>query len=142
MKKFFVFALILGTGWAGYDYASASWNWMRFQNEVDALLQTPNVLNPRNLTTILTAKAETLGFELHPEDIHVRIGATDRDTTISGRVAGRGLQSENRTLRFDLVMSRSVIGREKIYTLERVRTYTARLSPAPRENSDLKGVLD
>jgi hypothetical protein len=142
MKKFLVLGLVLAAGWFGYHYISATWNWMQFQGEVDGLLEAPQGLNPKYLSEKLQTKAVALGFDLDPDDLHIRIASADKETTLSGRVAGRGLRAENRSIRLDLVMTRRLPLGEKSYSLERERTFTARLTPSPRENSDVKGAFD
>ena len=140
MKKLVIFSVILAAGWVVSQFVLASWDWMRFQQEIDAILQTPRALNSRNLTDILLKKGDAYGFDLDPQDIEIEIYSSDKETTISKRVGGRGLDAETRVLTLEVRLGRPVLWTYRDYALEREVTFTVRLSPsrtAPSELDDL-----
>jgi len=130
MKKLVIFSLILAGGWVGFQFFMATWDWMRFQQEIDAILQTPRALNSSNLTEMLLKNADVYGFDLDPQDIEIDIYSSDKETTISKRVGGRGLDAKTRVLTLEAFLGRPVLWTYLDYALEREVTFTVRLSPS------------
>ena len=128
MKKILILGLLLFAGWAGYSYFSAYMNWVQFSNEVDSFLQEPRALSEENLPPLILNKAKQFGINLDPKDIDVQISATDKETTISGLIGNKGLKAENRIISLHIRATQTILGTTKSYTLDRKRTFTARIN--------------
>lgn len=127
-KSILIITLILG--WLGFSYVSAAWTRMQFTEEVDSLLASPRELSEANLIPMILNKAQPLGIELRPEDIQVRIGPVDRETTTSRLLENKGFKADVRMLTLHIQYGQSFLGTSRLHTLDRERTFTAEITPA------------
>ena len=133
MKKIILIVILLVLGWIGFAYLSAAWTREQFTQEVDSLLASPRDLTEANLIPLILNKARQFGIELHPEDVRIQITSADRETTTSRLLENKGFKADVRTLTLHIQYEQPLLGTFRLYTLDRERTFTARISPsAPR----------
>jgi len=132
MKKFALFTILLLAAWAGMTYINAGWTRHQFISEVDSLLETPRDLSESNLPSLILNKAVPLGITLNPEEVKITTAATDRETTVSRLMQGKGVSAENRVLTLEFQYHQSVMGFPRSYTLTRQRFFTVQaFTPTP-----------
>jgi hypothetical protein len=68
-------------------------------------------------------------MELRPEDIQIRIGPSDRETTTSNLLENKGFKVEVRRLTLQVQYGQPFLGTTRLYTLNRDRTFAAEAAP-------------
>jgi hypothetical protein len=142
MKKLILFGILLLAGWAGFEFFSAYLDRTNFVNEVDSLLQTPREIGPANLPGLIVNKARERGIDLDPDEIDVRVQATDTDTELSSKFEGKGFSTENRKLDLHFQFSQTVMGITRTYSMDRERTFTARVTPPSSDPSESDEIFE
>jgi hypothetical protein len=142
MKKTILLIVVLALGWAGFSYVSAAWTRNQFVQEVDSLLQSSQGLSEVSLPPLLLNKAQQFGIVLDPDDIEVRIGTTEVETTTSRLVEKKGLTANVLVLTLRMSYTQSVLGRPRGYTLSRERRFTSRVTPPSPLPSELNPVFE
>jgi hypothetical protein len=130
MKKIILIGCLLAAGWLGFSYASAAWTRGQFTREAESLLESPRDLSEASLVPLLLNKAQQFGMELRPEDIQVRIGPSDRETTTSKLLQDKGFTVEVRRLTLQMQYGQPFLGTIRHYTFYRERTFTAQAAPS------------
>jgi len=130
MKKTIFIGLFIFLAWLGFSYVSAAWTRGQFTREAESLLESPRDLSEASLVPLLLNKAQQFGMELRPEDIQVRIGPSDRETTTSNLLQNKGFRVEVRRLTLQIKYGQPFLGTMRHYTFYRERTYTAQAAPS------------
>lgn len=130
MKKIILIGLFIVLGWLGFAYVSASWTRGQFTREAESLLESPRDLTEESLVPLLLNKAQQFGMELRPEDIQVKIGPSDRETTTSKLLQNKGFKVEVRRLTLQIQYGQPFLGAIRHYTFYRERTFTAQAAPS------------
>jgi hypothetical protein len=129
MKKIIFIGLFVVLGWLGFSYVSAAWTRGEFTREVESLLESPRDLTEANLVPLILNKAQQFGMELRPEDIQIRIGPSNRETTTSNLLQNKGFKVEVRRLTLQIQYGQPFLGTTRLYTLYRERTFAAEAAP-------------
>jgi hypothetical protein len=141
MKKIVFTLLFLILGWIGFSYATAAWTREQFIQEVDSLLESPRDLTEAMLIPLILNKAQQSGISLRPEDVRVRFASSDRETTTSRLIENKGFKAEIQTLALHIQYGQTVLGTFHLYTLDRERTFTARITPLSQPPGEQKEPL-
>jgi hypothetical protein len=140
MKKTVFTLLFLILGWIGFSYAAAAWTREQFIQEVDSFLESPRDLTEAILIPLILNKAQQSGISIRPEDVRVRFASSDRETTTSRMIENKGFKAEVQTLALHIQYGQTVLGLSHLYTLDRERTFTSRITPLSQplgEQNDL-----
>ncbi|HUK56550.1 MAG TPA: hypothetical protein VLY20_07815 [Nitrospiria bacterium] len=130
MKKIVLIGLLLAAGGLGFSYATAAWSRGQFAREVDSYMESARDLTESGLTPLLLNKAHRFGLELRPEDIRLRVEASDRDPTTSRLLESKGFKTEVRHLTLDIRYGQPFWGSTRMYTLHRERIFTFQAAPS------------
>jgi hypothetical protein len=131
MKKIFLIGLfIIILGWLGFSYFSAAWTRAQFTREVESLLESPRDLTETSLEPLILYKAKQFGMDLRPEDIQIRIGPSNQETTTSNLLQNKGFRVEVRRLTLQIEYGQPFLGSIHHYTFYRDRTFTFQASPS------------
>jgi hypothetical protein len=104
---------------------------------VDSLLQTPREMTQKNLPGLIANKAGQRNIDVDPDEIDVRIRAADRSSQLSEKLEKKGLSAETRVMDLHFQYRQTVMGFTKTYSIDRERTFTARVVPPSQGSEDV-----